>query len=243
MEEWVLVTGASGGIGAATALRLAQNGYHLHLQYHQNKEAVERIAARCRDMGVQVLLHQADLTVKASVLNLAEAVKLPHPVGLVYAAGKDQYGMLQDLSMEEWDELLMLHLTAPFMLIQSLLPWMIQQQFGRIIYLSSIWGTEGAAYEAAYSAVKSGMNGLVRALGKEVTSSGVTVNAVAPGAIETKMMQRFSHEELTTISEEIPARRLGKANEVASLICYLMQKESAYITGQVLHINGGWLTP
>ncbi|MNP51271.1 3-oxoacyl-[acyl-carrier-protein] reductase FabG [compost metagenome] len=134
------------------------------------------------------------------------------------------------------------NLKSVFLCTQIFMPHMISQRFGRIINVSSVWGITGASCEVIYSAAKGGVNAFSKALAKELAPSGVTVNAVAPGAVKTDMMADFDDEELRLIEEEIPAGRLGSPEEIASLVYFLALPESGYITGQVISPNGGWLT-
>jgi 3-oxoacyl-[acyl-carrier protein] reductase len=161
---------------------------------------------------------------------------------LVNNAGKAHYGMLADVTEEEWDEVMAVNLKGTFLCSQIFMPYMVSQRFGRIINVSSVWGISGASCEVAYSASKGGVNAFTKALAKELAPSGVTVNAVAPGAVNTAMLNNLQEEELRMLEEEIPAGRLASPEEVASLVYFLALPESGYITGQVISPNGGWIT-
>ncbi len=164
------------------------------------------------------------------------------PTLLVHSAGvAGESWVLQDVTDEEYDRVMDTHVRGAVHLTQAILPEMIRRRRGRVILLSSIWGESGGAGEVLYSAAKGALNGLTRALAKEVAPSGVTVNAVAPGAIQTDMLaEQLSGEEQRELSQQIPVGRLGTAEEVATLVSWLCRREAEYLTGQVLHINGGW---
>ncbi|GJM71372.1 hypothetical protein HMSSN036_35880 [Paenibacillus macerans] len=165
-----------------------------------------------------------------------------HPDILVNNAGISHYGLLSDVTEEEWDDVMNVNLKSVFMCSQLFMPYMIRQRFGRIINVSSVWGISGGSCETVYSAAKGGVNAFTKALAKELAPSGVTVNAVAPGAVRTEMMERFDEGELKQLEEEIPAGRLASPQEISSLIYFLALPESGYITGQIISPNGGWIT-
>ena len=141
---------------------------------------------------------------------------------------------------EEINDLINLHLTSPILLTKNLLPKMIKNKYGQIVFVSSIWGVTGASCETVYSAVKGGQISFAKALSKEVAPSNIRVNIVAPGAIQTKMNDFLQAEEQETLRHEIPLERLGTPEEVANAVNFLLSDESSYITGQVLNVNGGW---
>jgi 3-oxoacyl-[acyl-carrier protein] reductase len=149
---------------------------------------------------------------------------------------------LTDVEESEWDEIMDVNLKSVFLLTQAFMPYMISQRFGRIINVSSIWGISGGSCEVVYSASKGGVNAFTKALAKEVAPSGVTVNAVAPGAVKTDMMERFDAEDLKQLEEDIPVGRLAAPEEISSLVYFLALPESSYITGQIISPNGGWVT-
>jgi 3-oxoacyl-[acyl-carrier protein] reductase len=161
---------------------------------------------------------------------------------LVNNAGVSHFGLLSDMSEEEWDQVMNVNLKGAFLCTKAFMPAMITAKYGRIINISSVWGISGASCEAAYSASKGGLNALTKALAKELAPSGVTVNAVAPGAVETDMLATFNKDEIAALQEEIPAGRLAQPDEIASLVYFLALPESGYITGQVISPNGGWVT-
>jgi 3-oxoacyl-[acyl-carrier protein] reductase len=157
-------------------------------------------------------------------------------------AGISHYGMLSDVSEDVWDEVMSVNLKGTFLCTQTFMEAMISQKYGRIINVSSIWGISGASCEVVYSTAKGGINAFTKALAKELAPSGITVNAVAPGVVDTDMMNSFHADEKTALQNEIPAGRFALPDEIASLVYFLALPESGYITGQIISPNGGWLT-
>ncbi|HYK74865.1 MAG TPA: SDR family oxidoreductase, partial [Pseudoneobacillus sp.] len=161
---------------------------------------------------------------------------------IIHNGGQSHYGLLTDLDFQTTQELLNVHVSAPLLLTKLLLPKMVQKRKGNIIVISSIWGQIGGSFEVAYSTVKGAQISFVKALSKEVALNGIRVNAIAPGAIETQMVHHLQSDELQMLKEEIPMGRLGKPEEIAKGVSFLLSDQASYITGQVLSINGGWYT-
>lgn len=240
MEKYALVTGASGGIGKAITLKLIEDGYHVYAHYHQNEQEVQYLIDSLSDAKQMIIPIQADLANSTGVDHLVQSMKMPIEL-LVINSGISFYGLMTDMSEEEMNQMIAIHLTSPFKLTQKIIPSMIRKKSGNIIVISSIWGITGASCEVLYSMVKGGQNSFVKALAKELAPSQIRVNAIAPGAIETKMLSNFTSEELNELKEEIPLGRLGHPDEVADTVSFLASKQSSYITGQVLSVNGGWI--
>lgn len=241
----VLVTGASGGIGSAVAERFALDGCRVALHYSTSEEAVRAAADRCASLGAaEVLTVRADVSKRAEVLRMRDELRtsgfVPHV--LVNNAGVAHYGMLQDVTDEEWDHVMNVNLKGTFLCSQIFMQDMVSSKYGRIINMSSVWGLSGASCEVAYSAAKGGINAFTKALAKELALSGVSVNAVAPGAVRTAMLDTLSEEELNTLAEEIPAGRLAEPRDIAETVHFLALPECGYMTGQILSPNGGWMT-
>ncbi|MUG45623.1 elongation factor P 5-aminopentanone reductase [Paenibacillus woosongensis] len=243
-EMTVLITGASRGIGAQIALRFAAVGMNIVIHYRKSHEAANEVARKCLEAGANVCTVYADLGSREEIYRMKEKLESRgiKPDILVNNAGISHYALLSDVSEEQWDEVMNINLKSVFLCSQAFMPYMINQRFGRIINVSSVWGISGGACEAVYSAAKGGVNAFTKALAKELAPSGVTVNAVAPGAVKTDMMERFTAEEIRMLEEEIPAGRLASPEEIASLVYFLALPESGYITGQIISPNGGWLT-
>lgn len=243
-EMTVLVTGASRGIGAQIALRFASVGMNIVIHYNNSHEAANEVARQCMAMGAKVLTVAADLRDKQQITKMKEKLESHGliPDILVNNAGIAHYGLLSDVQESEWDNMMDVNLKSIFLCTQMFMPYMITQRYGRIINVSSIWGMTGSSCEVIYSTAKGGVNAFTKALAKELAPSGVTVNAVAPGAVKTEMMANFNDDELRHIEEDIPVGRLAMPEEIASLVYFLALPESGYITGQVISPNGGWVT-
>ena len=238
MDKVVLVTGGSRGIGAAAVEAFVQAGCRVALNYRASTAAAKALAARWPG---QVLLVQADVADPAQVeemFHTVEAVFGPVEV-LVCNAGIAQQKLFTDITPEEWQHMLDVNLSGAFHLCQLALPGMIRRKAGRILTVSSMWGQTGGSCEVHYSAAKAGLIGLTKALAKEEGPSGITVNCVAPGVIDTDMMAAFTAEDKAALAEETPVGRLGSADEVAQLLVFLAGESAGYITGQVFGVNGG----
>ena len=243
-EMTVLVTGGGGGIGGAIAERFASVGMNVIIHYMTSHEAANDVARRCMALGAKVMTVRADIRDRSQLLRMAERLESSGmmPDILVNNAGKAHYGMLADLSEEEWDDIMAVNLKGSFLCSQIFMPYMVSGRYGRIVNVSSVWGISGASCEVAYSASKGGVNAFTKALAKELAPSGVTVNAVAPGAVNTSMLSTLQEDELRMLEEEIPAGRLASPEDISSLVYFLALPESGYITGQIISPNGGWIT-
>lgn len=243
-ETTVLITGASRGIGAAVAERFASVGMHVVIHYLHAHEAANEVARACLAYGVKVLTVTADLRSKEQLLRMKEKMEQHGlvPDILVNNAGISHTGMLSDVTEDEWDQVMDINLKGMFLCTQLFMSHMIRQKYGRIINVSSIWGISGASCEVVYSTAKGGVNAFTKSLAKELAPSGVTVNAVAPGVVETSMNNHLGSEEKQALRDEIPVGRFAHPDEIASLVYFIALPESSYITGQIISPNGGWLT-
>lgn len=243
-EQTVLITGASRGIGAAIAERFAAVGMNVVIHYRESHEAANEVARSCMKHGAKVLTVSADIISREQIYKMQEKLDQRNMVPdiIVNNAGISHFGLLSDVSEEDWDQVMNVNLKGAFLCTQTFMTAMVKQKYGRIINVSSIWGISGASCEVVYSTAKGGLNAFTKALAKELAPSGVTVNAVAPGAVQTEMMAGFQPEERDAIANEIPAGRFALPDEVASLVYFLALPESGYITGQIISPNGGWLT-
>jgi 3-oxoacyl-[acyl-carrier protein] reductase len=235
-----LVTGASRGIGRAIALELARRGSSLIIAARQGA-TLEEVAAECRAAGAQVQAIAIDIgdgaSVKAGVERaLAGAGRLDH---LVNNAGVTGDGLLLRMKREEWDRVVTINLTGAFEMTRAVLPAMIRARYGRIVNISSVVGLMGNAGQANYCAAKAGLIGLTKSLAREVASRQITVNAVAPGFIETDMTRAIAAPAREAMIGRIPLERLGTPDDVAAGVAFLLGPGGAYITGEVLNISGG----
>ncbi len=234
-----LITGASRGIGRAIAYELAASGYDLYLTCHKNMPMLEALADElmashdvfCRCFAFPIYREENVLEMFAQIQHLDV---------LVNNAGISYIGLMTDMSYSEWSEVINTNLNACFLTCREAAKRMIRQKSGKIINISSVWGNVGASMEVAYSASKGGLNAMTRALAKELGPSNVQVNAIACGLIDTDMNKCFSAEEMDAIIAEIPADRIGRADEVAKLVRILCEGND-YLTGQVIALDGGWL--
>lgn len=238
MSRNVLIIGASGDIGIAICKRLADDGYNLLLHYHKNKTAIEEMREHIAEEVILTDI-RADLSSEADLKGLLQRLDF-HIDAIIFASGTANYGLFQDVTEPTLDKMLSLHIKAPLLITQQLLPQMIQRKSGNIIFITSIWGNVGASYEVIYSTVKGAQNSFVRALAKEVSLSGISVNAISPGFIDTKMNGHLLSTEKTAILADIPMNRAGKPSEIAHTVSFLLDKQSSYIQGEVINITGGW---
>lgn len=233
----VLISGADRGIGAAAARAFYSAGYSVAGLYLQNTEAAKAMEA---ELPGCVMLRCDVADYAACERAFAEAEKaLGHVDVLVSNAGIAQQKLFTDITSEEWRRMLDVNMTGAFNLCKLALPGMLHRKSGRIITVSSMWGQVGASCEVHYSAAKAGLIGFTKALAKEEGPSGITVNCVAPGVIDTDMMASFTKEDKAALAEETPVGRLGSADEAARLVLFLADEASGYITGQVFGVNGG----
>ena len=242
--RYVLITGASGGIGAAIAEAFARAGYGLVLHYHKGEDRARALAARLTESySVPALPLCADLSDTAAVQAMFEraAEEFGFIDTVVNNAGIAEQKLFTDLTDEAWDRMIDVNLSGVFRTCRAALPEMIRQKQGTIINISSMWGQVGASCEVAYSAAKAGVIGLTKALAKEVAPSGITVNCIAPGAIRTPMLDCFTEEDLAALAEETPVGRIGTPEDVAASAVFLASEGARFITGQVLGVNGGFV--
>ncbi|MFB6466708.1 elongation factor P 5-aminopentanone reductase [Cytobacillus sp. Hz8] len=238
MNKYILITGASGGIGQAIAKKLAQQGYSLYLHYYKNQTGMERLLEELKEYGGEYIPIKADLASKEGYKELTQNIFSLD--GMIHNSGISHYGLVMDLDPNLLEIMMRIHVTSPILVTKELLPKMLSKQAGSIIFISSIWGQIGAACEAAYSAAKGAQIAFMKALSKEVAYNGIRVNAVAPGAIQTAMLEGFTKKELEDIQGEIPMGKLGSAENVADAVNFLLSEQASYMTGQVLSVNGGW---
>ena len=236
-----LVTGASRGIGASIAIRLAEAGARVGVNYHTSREAAEKVIEKIAESGGEALLVGGNVAEEAS----AEAVvkQVMEQWGqidiLVNNAGINRDRLLLRMKVDDWDQVLDVNLRGSFLCSKFVMPQMIKQRRGRIVNISSVVGLSGNPGQANYAAAKAGLIGFTKAVAREVASRNVTVNAVAPGFVTTGMVENLSEETRKQILGRIPMGRFGTAEDVSQAVLFLCGDGAAYITGQVLTIDGG----
>lgn len=238
----VLVTGSSRGIGKAIAVKFAKKGYNVVINCAHQEEALQQTKAEIESYQVSCLAFLGNMGNFEETKELFAQIKklfgsldvLVNNVGIAYV------GLFTDMTPSDWDKVMATNLNSVFNCCSFAVPDMIKNKYGKIINISSVWGNVGASCEVAYSASKGGMNAFTKALAKELAPSNVQVNAVACGAIDTEMNRFLVDEELLQLINEIPASRLGRAEEVADLVYHLAYKNE-YLTGQVIGLDGGWM--
>lgn len=236
-----VITGASGDIGQAIARALAQKGYKLALCFHENKEAAEALAYEIMRGGGFASAFSADLTSEPQVLLLEREVRelLGEPDVLINNAGVSSQMLFTDVSEEEYDRVMDTNVKSAFLTTRAFLPGMVRRKKGCIVNISSMWGQVGASCEVVYSASKAALIGMTKALAKEVGPSGVRVNCIAPGVIDTKMNAMHPEETMRALADETPLGRLGTPQDVADAVVFLTGPRASFMTGQVLGVNGG----
>ena len=243
MNGNVFITGGSRGIGAAAVLAFARAGYNVAFTYQAHPEAADEVRRQaeaanpdCRCLSIRADAGNAQ-EVQAAVCQAEET--LGGIEVLICNAGIAQVKLFTDTTDEDWCRMMAVDLDGAFYACRAVLPGMIHRKYGRILLVSSMWGQTGGSCEVAYSAAKAGLIGLGKALAKEEGPSGITVNIIAPGVIDTDMMAGFTDEDRAALAEETPVERLGTPEEIARTMVFLADRASGYITGQVLGVNGG----
>lgn len=242
MKGVALVTGASHGIGKSIARSLAGQGYDLGICCRQSGESLDSLKEELQNTySIRVLAEVGDVGDPSFVSDFVKRVRdeLGTVTVLVNNAGISYIGLLSDMTVEEWERVLRTNLSSCFYTCKEVIPGMVQRKAGKILNISSVWGNVGASCEVAYSAAKGGMNAFTKALAKELAPSNIQVNAIACGAIDTRMNQCFSEEERQSLCEEIPAGRFGEPEEIGELVVNLVTGND-YLTGQIITVDGGW---
>jgi len=238
-----LITGAATGIGKATVLSFAADGYNVAVHYNKSEQAALNLCADIAQQGGRALAVRADVSDAAQVQSMVKRVNdvFGRIDVLVNNAGIAQSKLFTDLTEDDWDTMFDVNVKGVFHCCQGVLPGMISRKAGCIVNVSSVWGLVGASCETHYSAAKAAVIGLTKALAKELGPSGIRVNAVAPGVIDTDMIAGLNSETCDAIKEDTPLCRLGTAEDVAQTIRFLASKNAGFITGQVISPNGGFV--
>ena len=241
MRKIVLITGGSRGIGAACVRAFAADGYTVVFLYKSSREKAEALAQCLRAEGKDVAAYHCDVAdaaqVKAVITDILRVYRRIDV--LVNCAGIAHVGLFTDMTEAEWDRLFAVNVRSAFSVTKAVLPGMISRQGGAVVNVSSMWGEVGASCEVAYSATKAALIGLTKALAKEVGPSGIRVNCVTPGVIDTDMNAQLTEDDRAALADETPLGRIGNADEVAKTILFLCGEGASFITGQILGVSGG----
>ena len=234
----VLITGGSRGIGRAMVELFSSKGYRVAFTYKNSENEAKSLAEATHSLAIK-----ADSASEADVAYAVDTAGkyLGEIHCLINNAAISSFSLITDLSLEDWNETINTNLTGPFLYCRAVIGQMIRRKAGRIINISSMWGIVGASCEAHYSASKAGLIGLTKALAKELGPSGITVNAIAPGLIDTDINKNLSEDDINSLCRDTPVMRIGKPEEVASCAYYLAGEEASFITGEVINISGGFV--
>lgn len=241
MKQTAIVTGGSRGIGRAVAVRLAKDGMNLVINYRGNSAAAEETERLCRELGAEVLLVQGDVSRAEDCEKLAAQAKeaFGRVDVLVNNAGITRDGLLARMTEEDFRAVLDVNLVGPWNMMKAVNRIMMKQRYGRIVNLSSVTGLMGNMGQTNYAAAKAGILGMTKSYAREVASRGITVNAVAPGFIDTDMTEAMPEGAKDKINTGIPMGRTGKPEDVAEAVAFLASEQAGYITGEVLRVDGG----
>lgn len=241
MEKVALVTGASRGIGREIAKSLAKQNIKVIANYNNSEEKAIELKKELEAEGIAIDIIKADVSKREEIKHLVQ-----YAIGnygkidiLINNAGISEYKLFTDETDEDWNKVINTNLYSAFAVSQEVIPNMIKNKNGCIINISSVWGMVGASMEVLYSVSKAGIDGLTKALAKELGPSNIRVNAIAPGIVDTDMCKNFTEEEIENIKEEIPLERIGKVEDISKCINWLINDN--YTTGQIISINGGWI--
>ena len=243
MEKIALVTGSSRGIGRAVARELAHQGWKVCINYRVRQDCAESLAAELTAAGLAAMTCQADVSQREQVQAMARAVERNWgPVSLlVNNAGVAGQALFQDITDDLWHRYFAVNVDGAFHAIQAVLPAMLHAHEGCIVTISSIWGLRGASCEVTYSATKGALIALTRSLASELAPTGIRVNCVAPGVIQTDMLSALPPEVLPQLAQETPLGRLGTPEDIAAAVSFLADDKASFITGQVLTADGGFI--
>lgn len=243
MAKSAIITGGSRGIGAEIALALAKNGYNIAITYMNRCDDAELVVKKAKELGVDAIAFRSDVkSFEQTNKTVNEILKRYSQIDvLVNNAAVASSSLFTDVTPEQWNEIISTNLTGCYNFCHAAAPNMISRKSGSILNISSMWGQVGASCEVAYSAAKAGVIGLTKALAKEVSLSGIRVNAIAPGVIKTEMLDDYTEDDLEVLREETPLQRLGTPQDIANAAVFLCSEKASFITGQVLGVNGGFV--
>ncbi len=243
MKKVALITGSSRGIGRAEAIALARDGYAVCVNCVEREDKAQELAAQLRSEGCEAMWYKVDVADAAAVKQMVAEVEktLGAVTLLVNNAGIAKQCLFQDMTEDYWKRIFDVNLNGAFNTIQAVLPHMLHEHSGCIINTSSIWGQHGASCEVAYSATKHAIIGLTRSLAQELAPTNIRVNCVAPGVINTDMVQVLGRETLDALAEDTPVGRLGRPEDIAAVVSFLASDAASFITGQVITSDGGFI--
>lgn len=241
MKQVAIVTGASRGIGREIAKSLAKQNIKVIANYNNSEEKAIELKKELEAEGIEIDIVKANVSKREEIKNLVKyAIENYKKIDiLINNAGISEYKLFTDETDEDWNKVINTNLYSAFAVSQEVIPNMIKNKNGCIINISSVWGMVGASMEVLYSVSKAGIDGLTKALAKELGPSNIRVNAIAPGIVDTDMCKNFTEEEIENIKEEIPLERIGKVEDISKCINWLINDN--YTTGQIISINGGWI--
>lgn len=243
MKKVALITGSSRGIGRAEAIALARDGYAVCVNCVEREDKAQELVDMLRSNGCETMWYKADVADAAAVKQMVAEVEktLGAVTLLVNNAGIAKQCLFQDMTEDYWKRIFDVNLNGAFNTIQAVLPHMLHEHSGCIINTSSIWGQHGASCEVAYSATKHAIIGLTRSLAQELAPTNIRVNCVAPGVINTDMVQVLGRETLDALAEDTPVGRLGRPEDIAAVVSFLASDAASFITGQVITSDGGFI--
>ncbi len=242
-KKTALVTGSSRGIGRAIATLFARNGYNVVINYNKSEEKAKELYEILTNEGLEVRIFKADVSKKEEANALVNYTigQFENIDVLVNNAGISKPSLFTDISYEQWDEVMSVNLNSVFYMTKKALQYMLPNLSGKIINISSMWGLVGGSFEVDYSASKAAIIGLTKALAKELGPSNIQVNAIAPGVINTDMLNDLSEDTLQALKEETPLMRIGEPEDIAKCALFLAGEGGDFITGQVISSNGGFV--
>ncbi len=239
-----LITGVSGGIGKATAKKFIDNGYFVIGQYNSNKKSIDDfyLELEKENKSDYFFAVKADLSDSEQIYKMMDTIEksFKHLSVLVNNAGISLTKLITETTESEWDKIFSVNLKSTYLITNRVLRGMIESKCGKIVNISSMWGINGSSMEVAYSSTKAGLIGYTKALAKEVGYSGINVNCVCPGVIDTPMNAHLTAEDINELKEQTPLNRIGSAEDVANLIYFLCSSDADFITGQVVSVDGGF---